>query len=393
MSFPYHDAYWADTAKFLTSRVAAEHKVLAPDDFWRLFPRIYRYINTRLKPGMSYDWAVIHKGQLGELAPEFLHGLVGRMVPVLANPVFVVWSGAQGTSGLPISSTHVRPMIDALKAAGEDTLGAPTQNEHDPVLPDPGAIVQFESLSIPGLRAAMNGFWQNGGYRYDTQRDRVYMGEIDSFVSDFLGETSGRVILDLCSGAGRLSQSLHNARAIIGADLSDVAVRLGTEAYRDNSAFKFVVMDAHALGFASSTFDIVTFLEAIEHVHDVPRVISEVTRVLKPGGVFLVTTANTDSLHLIMTRKLGYPPFKTSFQHIKEFSFGEARNLIEQHGLKVVRSGGIFLYPYWGIPGVDQVMRSINDSDPEVVELMRQLGRRVGPENAYAFVLLAQKPK
>jgi hypothetical protein len=48
----------------------------------------------------------------------------------------------------------------------------------------------------------------------------------------------------------------------------------------------------------------------------------------------------------------------------------------EQFGLKVIRSGGIFLYPYWGIPGIDQVMRSINDSDPEVVELMRELGRR-----------------
>jgi hypothetical protein len=182
--------------------VAGEHKVLAPDDFWRLFPRIYRYINTRLKSGISYDWAVIHKEQLGELALEFLHGLVARMTPVFANPVFVVWSGAQEPSGRPLSSTYVRPMIDVVKAAGEHTLGAPTQNEHDPVLPDPGAIVQFESLSISELRSAMNALWQNGGYRCDTQRDRVYTCEIDSFVSEFLGETSERMILDLCSGRG-----------------------------------------------------------------------------------------------------------------------------------------------------------------------------------------------
>jgi ubiquinone/menaquinone biosynthesis C-methylase UbiE len=317
--------------------------------------------------------------------------MTAQMVPVFANEVFVVWGGGSGAAALKQSSPHVRPMIDTLKAARKQPLGAPTQNVNDPVLPDPGAIIQFAPLSLRELREAMNGFWLHGGYRYDTLRDQAYMGEIDARASEFLGDVSGRMILDLCSGAGRVPASLHSARAVVSVDLSDVAARQGAEAYRNNPVFQFAVMDAHALGLASSTFDAVTFLEAIEHVHDVPRVIAEVRRVLKPGGRFLVTTANTDSLHLVMTRKLGYEPFKTSFQHIKEFSFAEACELLEQHGLKVIRTAGIFLYPYWGIPGVDQVMRVINDSDPEVVELLRQLGRKVGPEHAYAFVILAQK--
>jgi hypothetical protein len=51
----------------------------------------------------------------------------------------------------------------------------------------------------------------------------------------------------------------------------------------------------------------------------------------------------------------------------------------------------MFLYPYWGIPGIDQIARPITDSDPELVELMRELGRRVGPEHSYLMVILAEK--
>jgi 2-polyprenyl-3-methyl-5-hydroxy-6-metoxy-1,4-benzoquinol methylase len=390
MSFPYHDPYWSETAKFLAQKVAGEHKVLAPDDFWQLFPRIYRYINTRLKPDINYDWAVIHKGQLGDLAPEFLRDLVTRMVPIFANEVFVVWSGARGVPALRLASKHVRPLIEAIKAAAKGPLGPTTQTEHDHVLPDPGSIFHFGLLTIGELREAMDAFWQNGGYPEDTFRDRSYSGEIDSYVTNFLGDVAGRTILDLCCGAGRLPLSVTNAGAVVGIDISKVALDRATAAYSDRPAFKFAVMDAHALGFAPASFDIVTFTEAIEHVHDAPRVIAEIKRVLKPGGYLLVTTANSNSLHLIMTRKLGYPSFKTSFQHVKEFSFDEVRTLLQDSGFTVTRSGGMFLFPYWGIPGVDQIVRPVTDSDPEMVELTRELGRKVGPGYAYSVVVLAQ---
>lgn len=390
MSFPYHDPYWSETAKFLALQVAAEDKVLAPDDFWRLLPRIYRYINTRLKPEMKYDWAVIHKGQLGEFAPEFLRDLVKRMLPVYANEVFVVWSGARGVSALRPSSTHVRPMMETVAAAAKGPLGPATQTEGDHVLPDPGSIFQFGSLTIGELREAMDAFWRNGGYLEETFRDHAYSIEIDSYVTNFLGDVAGRTILDVCCGAGRLPPSVNNAGAVVGIDISKVALDRATAAYSDKPAFKFAVMDAHALGFAPASFDIVTFTEAIEHVHDASRVITEIKRVLKPGGDLLVTTANTNSLHLIIIRKLGYPPFKTSFQHVREFSYDEVRTLLQDNGFTIKKSGGMFLYPYWGIPGVDQVVRPVTDSDPEMVELTRELGRRVGAEYAYSMVVLAQ---
>ena len=51
-------------------------------------------------------------------------------------------------------------------------------------------------------------------------------------------------------------------------------------------------MSADKLEFDSNTFDVVTAIEVLEHVADLPGVFAEVARVLRPGGRFCVTTPN-----------------------------------------------------------------------------------------------------
>ena len=392
MSFPYNDRYWADVAAFLRPLAEARDTVLAPDDFWQLFPRIHRYINTRLRPEMDYDWAVIHKGQLQELAADFARRLVRTTAPVFANEVFVVWSASSRATPLPKSARHfVQPLVEAIAAPASARRDAPQQNVDDPVLPNPGEITQFELLGISELKEAMNSFWRHGGYRAATHRDSVCSVEHASRIAEGLGDVGGCRILDLACGDKRLPPCTDAAEMIVAVDISEVAVKLAAEAYRGRAGAAVAVMDAHALAFASATFDLVSFTESIEKMHDADRAIAEIRRVLKPGGRLLVTAANANSLHLVMTRKLGYPAFKTSFQHIREYAFEEVCDLLRKAGFVISRSHGMFLYPYWGVPGIDQIARTITDSDPELVELMRELGRRVGPEHSYLFVILAQK--
>ncbi len=46
------------------------------------------------------------------------------------------------------------------------------------------------------------------------------------------------------------------------------------------------------LPFRGERFDLVAMLEVIEHLADIPHVIREIARVLRPGGVAIVTTPN-----------------------------------------------------------------------------------------------------
>lgn len=63
------------------------------------------------------------------------------------------------------------------------------------------------------------------------------------------------------------------------------------------------------LPFADQTFDLVHANQVIEHVPDVDLFISEIFRVLKPGGRAIISTENGSSWHNIGAAVLGWQIF------------------------------------------------------------------------------------
>nr|WP_246522773.1 class I SAM-dependent methyltransferase [Neoroseomonas eburnea] len=237
----------------------------------------------------------------------------------------------------------------------------------------------------------MNQFWRNGGYVYETLRDRSYYEEIDRLIADYLGPCAGEEVLDLCCGTGRLARLLAGARSVLGVDIATVALTMGRARHADQPRFRFAAMDAAALALPDAAFDRVLFIDAIEHVRDPARALAETARVLRPGGTAMITVANRDGLNQRISRRLGSGEFVTNYQHLQEFTWAETQSMLAAVGLRAVRADGIFLYPYWGVPGVDEAVRHLTDEDPEIVAATLELGRRAGPEFAYAFAVLARK--
>lgn len=390
MGFPHHDENWTQTADFVRARAKGGDAILAPDAFWWRFDRIFRYLNTFRDPSRDYAFAIIHKGEIANIEPRVLRRTMARGRCVFANAVFVVWSTGADLRAVSPDCDHLEAFHERLDAItpAERAAGRALITSDATVLPDPGVIIKFETLEAPALKAAMNRFWENGGYRYDTLRDRTYYTEIDRHIARFAAAWTGRRILDLACGSGRLPGAMCTANTVIGVDLSEVAVH---RARGSSSHAAYAVMDAHQLGFPEASFSAVLFIDAIEHVKDAPAVLSEAARILAPGGELIATVANRDSLHEIIARKLGMPEFKTNYQHIQEFTFAETRALLEERGLSVADAQGILLFPFWGIPLLDAAVRGLTDEDAELVEVLRVLGERAGPEFAYAFVVRAVK--
>jgi len=102
------------------------------------------------------------------------------------------------------------------------------------------------------------------------------------------------LVLDVATGTGRLPRVLLHQPAfdgqIIGLDLSRRMLR---EAVRGTARFAdritFLWQDARHLPFDDDTVDAVTCLEALEFTPDPRAVLAELVRVLRPGGVLLVT--------------------------------------------------------------------------------------------------------
>ncbi len=120
----------------------------------------------------------------------------------------------------------------------------------------------------------------------------------------FAQERARGRILDVACGAG-YGTALVGA---VGADLSLEALRYAARRY----PAPYVAADALRLPFGSG-FDTVVSFETIEHVEDPARFVAECARVLRPGGLLVVSTPN---------RELWSPRSSKPLQrhHVHEFS-------------------------------------------------------------------------
>jgi len=90
--------------------------------------------------------------------------------------------------------------------------------------------------------------------------------------------------------------------------------------------------DAQKLPFKDKYFDVVVSFETIEHVDSPELIIKEVSRVLKPNSVFIVSTPNS------MTYGKGFLYSKNEF-HKKELTPKEFRIVLEENFGKVEMFG------------------------------------------------------
>jgi len=110
-----------------------------------------------------------------------------------------------------------------------------------------------------------------------------------------LGGNPDPLVLDVASGTGRLAQALFAEPGftgkVVGVDHSRRMLSEALRALRKRAGERLflIVQDAAALGFQDAAFDCVTCLEALEFMGNPKRVIDEMVRVLKPGGVLLLS--------------------------------------------------------------------------------------------------------
>ena len=102
------------------------------------------------------------------------------------------------------------------------------------------------------------------------------------------------LVLDVATGTGRLPRALLRQPSFSGRVIGvDLARRMLREAVRRTAQFAdrltFIWQDARNLPFEDGTFDAVTCLEALEFTPNPQDILTELLRVLRPGGVLLVT--------------------------------------------------------------------------------------------------------
>ncbi len=96
----------------------------------------------------------------------------------------------------------------------------------------------------------------------------------------------GALVLDLGAGGGRHARWLAARGATVVA--GDLSVE-GATSDEGASSLAWVRLDAGALPFRDSVFDVVVLAEVLEHVEDPLRVLEEAGRVVRNGGWLVVS--------------------------------------------------------------------------------------------------------
>jgi SAM-dependent methyltransferase len=103
--------------------------------------------------------------------------------------------------------------------------------------------------------------------------------------------TSGGRILDVATGTGEfiieLVKGFRSFRDAIGIDISLKLIQSASANINENG-ITFQVMNAEQLAFGDDTFDTVAIRHSLHHLRKAEVVLSEMVRVLKPGGLFIV---------------------------------------------------------------------------------------------------------
>ncbi|MGJ8668992.1 MAG: ArsR/SmtB family transcription factor [Oceanococcus sp.] len=133
-------------------------------------------------------------------------------------------------------------------------------------------------------------------------------------------------VLDIASGDGVLAALLApRCQTITCVDISQTLVAAGTERLQPHSHARYIQGDMHDIPLPDNSFDTLFLMHALTYSSTPKQVMSEIQRLLRPGGKAIISTL----------AKHAHQASVTSFDHVNlGFEPKTLRKLIEQSGLQ-----------------------------------------------------------
>jgi 2-polyprenyl-3-methyl-5-hydroxy-6-metoxy-1,4-benzoquinol methylase len=148
---------------------------------------------------------------------------------------------------------------------------------------------------------------------------------ISEVVKSLGKDPESTVLLDVGCGTGLNCSELSKYGKAFGADMSAEALSFG----RSRKIENLVLSKAEELQFADETFDVLTALDVLEHTDNDLTVLTEMWRVVKPGGTLVVTVPAYGFL---------WSEHDEALRHRRRYSAHELRNKLTNAGFEMQRS-------------------------------------------------------
>lgn len=157
-----------------------------------------------------------------------------------------------------------------------------------------------QNVSLSRVRAVYDRAYQRNGLM-GTDLDKTYNYETKRFLLDSAGPLTGKTVLDVGTGIGNLWQYVSGDVAGFALDPSLVG------ASKAGQRFPWLTVSvsiAEHLPYEDEFFDVVLAADTLEHTFSPVDALSDIWRVLRPGGAFSLSLPIPNSL-----RKWGWNQF------------------------------------------------------------------------------------
>ena len=186
--------------------------------------------------------------------------------------------------------------------------------------------------------------------RYAPPYSRIYQRHWNKRLCDLAELQSGDRVLDFGCGTGvMLPELVRRGCRAVGLDISTAMLSSGRDKAPDA---KRICGDGGRLPFAYGTFDAVLCRGSIHHLPDLPVALTEIHRVLKPGGRMAFSEPSNDSFINRFARRRMYAGSDEFHDDDEGLRRREIITMLHRTGFGVQKSRGFgfFAYTLCGFP-------------------------------------------
>ena len=194
------------------------------------------------------------------------------------------------------------------------------------------------------------------------------LGDMHKIVLEIFYKHKFDRILDIGCGDGNFSillKEASNAKEVCGIEISEKGVesakRSGVKAFQ-------LDIDEGDFPFEDNYFDAIFAGEVIEHLFDPDHLLDEIYRILRGGGLCVITTPNLASIHNRIALLFGFLPWTISVslrhavghlyevregghipwaEHIRGFTYRALIQLLRIHRFHIIKVKGSHTFAYY----------------------------------------------
>lgn len=214
------------------------------------------------------------------------------------------------------------------------------ENLYSTILPNDFSI-RFPLIEIEKFDWR-RGEWANAYYSYHYRR-------FSSHILSKLSLKERQSILVVGCGFGFDEKNIKSIFADVDLWSVDISEEMLRRAVASQSPSHFSLSMAEKLPFPDNSFDRVVSREVIEHVVNPKAMLREIYRVLKPGGIAVITTENRESLSPANHYDLDIMTFISEYlnYHVTERSYKDNAPSLEEMKAMVRDAGLVLVEHFW----------------------------------------------